>query len=116
MMHWILFKVLVEWYLLIDEMQFSGVFSPLGIGVCDYVLLEVFSENDDTAGPDGHSWNNLWIWEYGMLPAGERQLRIFHYAGDMEKWNITQEKLRIPEQYLLWKIQCKCEQLRISHS
>ena len=97
-------------------MQCSRGFSPLGIGVCDYMLLQVFSENDDTAEPYGHSWNNIQIWEYRRLPASERQLRIFHYVGDMEKWNITQEQLRIPEQYLLWKIQCKCEQLRISHS
>jgi len=36
-------------------MQCSEGFSPLGIGVSDYVLLKVFGKNGDTAKPDRHS-------------------------------------------------------------
>ena len=35
-------------------MQSSEGFSPLGIGVNDYVLLKFFAENGDTAEPDRH--------------------------------------------------------------
>jgi len=34
--------------------MFKG-FSPLGIGVSDYVLLEVFGKSGDTAEPDKFS-------------------------------------------------------------